>query len=420
VHDVAQHPTVAALTALLGTERDDPATSQVGQVLADQHLDPWSEHRPPSSGHPRSILLTGATGFIGSYLLQSLLRESTATVTCLVRAEDQQSARQLLGSRLGYYRLCDVLEDPRVRVEVGDLALPRLGLSEQRFAALADSVDAIVHCGAQVNLVTPYSTLRAANVTSLRTLIDLARRGRAKAIHHLSTLTVLPRATAVDEDTCLTEENLPADGYSQSKWCGERLLATAREQGLVVHVYRLGEVMPHTATGIPSHTGSLTEMLLESCRRLGAVTRTGAVSDFSPVDAVAAFIGRAVAEPSPAAPAGGCYHVAGLADLRLDDVLRRLGDSAGLAEIGYPEFWRRLQDAAGDDDAPAALRKLAVVLPERPRDAQAPLAEEFFTSTSPTFRRNFLARCAELGVHWPAVDSAVLDAWCQGANAPVR
>lgn len=419
VHDIASAPTVAGLSALLESDGGQ-SLNQVEQVLADQHLDSWSERRPPPPAHPSHILLTGASGFIGIHLLESLLRETTATVSCLIRAEDGPAAQQLLSSRLRYYRLPDLLDDPRVRIEVGDLALPRLGLTEERFAALGASVDAIVHSGAQVNLVTPYSNLRPANVDSVRALIELARSGPAKVFHHLSTLSVLPGGTAVDEDTCLVEENLPADGYSQSKWCAERLLTAAREQGLAVSVYRLGEVMPHTSTGVTSYTGSLTEMLLEGCRQLGMVTRTGAASDFSPVDSVAAFIARAVAEVSPSSPLGNCYHVVGPRDLRLDDVLDQLRVTAGLKEVSYDEFWQRIQEASRAEDAPGALRKLGLILPEQPEDEFAPLSDQFFTSTSPTFRRNFAARCAELDVDWPDIDTAVLETWCRGATAAVR
>ncbi|MDQ1739917.1 MAG: hypothetical protein QOE53_1569, partial [Pseudonocardiales bacterium] len=246
------------------------------------------------------------------------------------------------------------------------------------------------------------------------------RCGPAKVLHHLSTLSVLPRGTAADEDTCLVEENLPADGYSQSKWCAEKLLTAAREQGLAVNIYRLGEVMPHTSTGIASHTGSLTEMLLEGCRQLGVVFRTGAASDFSPVDAVTAFIARAAAQSDRSNPLGACYHVAGTHDLALDDVLDRLSAIAGLKEVGYGEFWERIQDASREKDAPQALQKLGLILPERPKDANAVLADQFFTSTSPAFRRNFAARCHDLNLTWPDIDIAVLEIWCRGATAAVR
>lgn len=415
VHDIANHPTMRLQTDLL-TQNGDRIFGQVAQVLADQQLDDWSEHRLPPAQRPESVLLTGATGFIGSHLLESLLAQGIGSITCLVRAADHAAAEQLLRFRLSYYRRPDLLADPRVRLEVADLSLPRLGLTAERFAELADSIDTIVHAGAQINLVTPYSQLRAANVTSVRTLIELARLGRAKSIHQLSTLSVLPSRTATDEDTCLVDSALPADGYSQSKWCAEQLLLAARQQGLAVSIYRLGEVMPHSSTGIASYTGSMTELLLDSCRQLGLVTRTGAAGDFTPVDAVADFLARAVARPSAAEPLGGCYHVVAPEHLSLDELL----DQLGLTELPYAEFRRRVQAESLASDAPAAIRKLALVLPDRPADELAPLAELFFTSTSATYRDRFSARCAELGFSWPAVDADLLASWCDGSASMAR
>jgi amino acid adenylation domain-containing protein/thioester reductase-like protein len=412
VHDIANHPTMRSQSRLL-TASAEQAFGQVTQVLTDQRLDAWSEHRPPPADRPASVLLTGATGFIGIHLLESLLNEGIDSISCLVRAADLTAAEQLLRSRLEYYRRPDLLADPRVRVEVGDLTRPRLGLSATRFAVLAERTNAIVHAGAQINLVTPYSQLRAANVTSVRTLIELARLGRAKSIHQLSTLSVLPSATAADEDTCLVDSSLPADGYSQSKWCAEQLLLAARRQGLAVSIYRLGEVMPHSSTGIASYTGSMTELLLDGCRQLGLVTRTGAVGDFTPVDAVADFIAGAVARASAREPRGNCYHVVAPEHLALDELL----DQLRLEQVPYPEFRHRVQTEAQAADAPTALRKLALVLPDQPVDEQSPLAELFFTSTAGTYRDRFAARCAELGFEWPAIDTSLLAKWCGSSES---
>ncbi|HTZ42267.1 MAG TPA: amino acid adenylation domain-containing protein [Jatrophihabitans sp.] len=413
VHDIADHPTLHAQAALLDRTGDEPWAA-TEQLLADQHLDPWTEHRTGSPARPEHVLLTGATGFIGCHLLGALLAAGAVTVTCLVRADSAAEAERVLRARLSYYRLPDVTGDPRVRVVVGDLGSPRLGLAEPAHAALAAEVDAIVHAGAQINLVTPYSQLRAANVLGVRELIGLARAGRRKALHHLSTLSVLPGGTAADEDTCLVESVLPADGYSRSKWCAERLLGTAREQGLAVSVYRLGEVMPHRQHRVESYTGSLTELLLDGCRELGLVTRTGAAGDFTPVDAVAELIARAVTDPSDRRPAGDCYHVVGAEHLRLDALLDRLAAECGLATAGYAEFYQRVQAESLLPTASEAIGKLAVMLPEQPADEQAPLAGLFFTSTAAGYRDRFAGRCAELGLAWPEVDEATLTAWCTG------
>ena len=419
IHDIATQPTIRAQAALVISDADGPG-NDAREIFLDAVLDEWRERRPASSEGPRHVLLTGATGFIGIHLIEALLLETKATITCLVRAKDQHTAEQRLRSRLSYYRLPDLLANGRVSVEVGDLEAPRLGLGEQRHSLLVGSVDSIVHAGAQINLITPYAQLRGPNVTSTRTLIEFARSGQRKAVHYLSSLSVLTSGASVDEGSCLTEKALPSDGYSQTKWVAESLLIQARRQGLAVNVYRLGEVMPHTGTGVPSHTRSLTEILLETCRSLGVVTNTGAVSDFSPVDAVATFLASAVADSTASRSAGDCYHVVGERDVFLDDLLSQLRSIDQLDLVGYEDFRTRIHSEASAIDAPDAVSKLAVILPTAPLDALAPLGDLFFTSTATTFRDRFASRCRELNVDWPAIDSATLRVWCGGTTASTK
>lgn len=416
VRDIANFPTVRLQAAFVDSQ-NGAFRDRHTEILSDIELDPWCERRDEPLERPDHILLTGATGFVGAHLIESLLLSTTASITCLVRASSHSSAQQRLAARLDYYDRPDALADPRVRVLVGDLGLPRFGLTDEQYATLAGSVDAIVHAGAEVNLVTPYRPLRATNVLGTRELIGLARIGRRKVLHHLSTLSVLPSGAAVDEDTCLVDTALPDDGYSQSKWAAEKLLSAARDQGLPVSVYRLGEVMPHSGTGIVSHTGSLTELLLETCRMVGAITSTGAVSDFDPVDAIADFVARAVADSPGAQPLGDCYHVVGRHNLALDEVLGRLRELEDLEVLDYRDFRARVQSASSAATAPSAVSKVAMVLPDEPVDPQAPLAPLFFSSTASTFGARFAARCVEVDFDWPPVAVEVLTGWCRSGRS---
>jgi thioester reductase-like protein len=149
---------------------------------------------------PEAVLLTGATGFLGVFLLLELLKQTTATIHCLVRGDDPQTARARLlrvleaalppgttrttrttrhthdthdttrhdthGTRARAGEERDGGEWGRVEVVCGDLSRERLGLGEEQFAELANRVDAIYHNGAVVNSVLPYSALRQENVGS--------------------------------------------------------------------------------------------------------------------------------------------------------------------------------------------------------------------------------------------------------------
>jgi thioester reductase-like protein len=96
------------------------------------------------------ILLTGATGFFGAFLLTELLATTGRRIACLVRAGDEEHAFRRLRHNLVRYHRWDPSVTERVDVIVGDLAEPRLGLAEGGFAALAASVDTIIHNGAEV------------------------------------------------------------------------------------------------------------------------------------------------------------------------------------------------------------------------------------------------------------------------------
>ncbi|HEX8868960.1 MAG TPA: amino acid adenylation domain-containing protein, partial [Lentzea sp.] len=199
--------------------------------------------------HPRHVLLTGATGYLGAFLLAELLQ--TNTVHCLVRADDEQAARQRVETCLRDYQLWH--DDFRDRVEVvrGRLDQPKLGLDDDTYDRLARDVDVIYHCGALVNFVFPYAALRQANVLGTKEILRLACTTKAKAVHHMSTLDVLMHGSERDvrEDTVIPPSEV-VGGYDQSKWVAEQLVAAAGKRGLPVVRYRPGAMLGHSRTGV--------------------------------------------------------------------------------------------------------------------------------------------------------------------------
>jgi nucleoside-diphosphate-sugar epimerase len=135
---------------------------------------------PARSADPRRILLTGATGFLGAFLLRALLEHARAEITCLVRADDDIEAAQRLRRTLVKYRPWDdQLAGRSVVAVAGDLTQPDLGLGAKRFAALAEDIDVVHHAGARVNQVEPYARLRLANVAATREVLRLATTTRS-------------------------------------------------------------------------------------------------------------------------------------------------------------------------------------------------------------------------------------------------
>ncbi|MEO0704113.1 MAG: thioester reductase domain-containing protein [Cyanobacteria bacterium J06649_5] len=203
----------------------------------------------------KNILLTGATGFLGAFLLEALLTQTEATVYCLIRATDATDGQAKLKQRLTDYQIWEDAFQPRIRPITGDLSQPYLGLSKQQFYTLADQIDAIYHNGAQVHHISPYAQLRHTNVLGTQEIIKLACHGSPKPLHYTSTLSVLPPTplpgqTKIYEQADLSQYPAPVGGYNRSKWVAEQLVTQARDRHLPTTIYRPGPISGHSQTGV--------------------------------------------------------------------------------------------------------------------------------------------------------------------------
>jgi thioester reductase-like protein len=253
-------------------------------------IDPGAAAAPAVSP-PRSVLLTGATGFLGAFLLQEILRQTTATVHCLVRAADPGAAEERIRRNLRSYRL----EEPpagRIAGVPGDLSAPLLGLATGEFDRLAEAVDAIYHCGALVKWTYPYQALRGANVLGTRDILRLAARLRRKPVHYVSTVGVFSspdfEAGEVLETTDLELSGPLHIGYAQSKWVGEKLVTLARERGLPATIHR-PNVCGDSRTGAFNRHDHLYQMI-RGCVQLGCAPRLDFMIESAPVDYVSGAI----------------------------------------------------------------------------------------------------------------------------------
>lgn len=245
-----------------------------------------------------TILLTGATGYLGAFLLKSLLENTSAQILCLIRFTDPNVDCRPAGIARIRKNLIDqgiwndaMLE--RMEVVPGNLARNRFGLSPEAFSDLASRVDVIVHAAATVNLVYPYAALRNANVGGTREVLRLAARGGA-TVHHVSTNGVLPPSkTAWTEADMLEINDVPTklpDGYGQTKWVAEALVYEAGRRGMHVKVYRPGTISGHSATGATNTYDLLNALIVESLHLGYSPQVDGWLAEMTPVD----FVSRAI------------------------------------------------------------------------------------------------------------------------------
>jgi thioester reductase-like protein len=236
--------------------RPEPAYvdgEDLGSIVADlARADALPFVGDPEHVPPRRILLTGATGFLGSHMLLDLLRRGDAHVVCLVRAEDDREAERRLGTALNGF---DVPWSAEVRRRVtplaGDIRQPRLGLSGDVWEALAAELDSVVSVAAAVDFLRGYQSLRQTNVLGPLTLAELAATGRVKPLHHVSSIAVFNELgiASMGEDDPVAHLDRLAAGYDKTKWAAEAALRRAREHGVTVTLMRPGGIGGHTRTG---------------------------------------------------------------------------------------------------------------------------------------------------------------------------
>jgi thioester reductase-like protein len=209
----------------------------------------------PEIPMPRQVLLTGGTGFIGPFLIKSLLEQTEAKIHVLVRASDEEQGRQRLKAAMESMGPCEpeLMEmfDARVIPVCGDLGQPSLGLMQDVWDFLASEIDTVFHNGATVNYLFNYDLMRDANVMGTNEVIRLAFEGRPKEFNYVSTTFVFGWAVK----SVLYETDMNANmelldfGYSQSKWVAEQVVFDARSRGLSTRVFRPALVSPSVTGG---------------------------------------------------------------------------------------------------------------------------------------------------------------------------
>jgi len=400
-------------------------------------LDSMGDLAPPVSD-VRTVLLTGATGYLGRYLVLEWLDRMAAvdgTVICLVRAKDTDAARARLdavfdsgdAALLARYR---ALAADHLEVVAGDKVDRRLGVEQSTWQRLADTVDLIVDSAALVNHILPYHQLFEPNVVGTAELIRLALSVRQKPFAYVSTIGVAAIASGVlDEDADVriagatrVINDTYANGYAVSKWAGEVLLREAHDVcGLPVSIFRCGMIMAEaTYRGQLNAPDMVTRLILSIAAtgvapgsfyaREASGVRPRAHFDGLPVDFVAEAVSALTVDGSRNVKGFWTYHVMNPHD-----------DGIGLDE--YVDWMMqagcRIDRISGYDDWLARFETALRNLPERQRNASLlPLLVSFrhpqpvlsgaFASTH-RFRKAVAEAGIGIGGAIPAIDRRIIE-----------
>ncbi|MGW2818277.1 thioester reductase domain-containing protein [Streptomyces sp. NPDC001415] len=245
-------------------------------------------------------LLTGATGFLGSRLCTELLRRTDHQIVCLVRAPSDKEAEHRLRATLSR-QAPDTANSDRLRFVTGDFTQPCLGLDAPTHRQLARRVTEVYHCGAAVNMGSPYEVLAPVNVAGTAQVLQFCRLDAGRRLHHVSTLGVFIAArkaglATVPEDAVPTAVTCSEVGYPRSKYEAELLVREAATEGLPVRVYRPAVVLADSRTGVGPED-DFTGRLITAMVATGRFPHTGNVLRVITVDHAARAIAALSIQP---------------------------------------------------------------------------------------------------------------------------
>lgn len=222
--------------------------SDIQTLVQQTFLPSFSEPLPGNQVGQETAFLTGATGFIGGYLLVALLRSKRfERYLCLVRGDQSAGARERLWKSLEKKGLSkEEFEQTDITIVCGDILKSGFGLSAADTLLVKEQADHVFHFAATMNWVTPFNQNILENLAALREIISICAAGRLKKLHYASsmglwTLLQHDREIILEEDTHPHGDQL-AGGYFQSKWVAEQMLQEARSKGIPINIYRIGDV----------------------------------------------------------------------------------------------------------------------------------------------------------------------------------
>lgn len=348
--DIYNHPTPGELAAFLsgGTVPDQPTPDDYSQEAPFLHVDtaPIERAHIPEG---KKIFITGATGFLGVHLLQTLLhRYPERKFICLVRNAEK------LQRHWAYIFPGEAYPEYRIQPLPGDLTQNRFGLSQPAYESLVSQVGCAFHSAADVRHFGQWESSYAVNTQGTQQVIQLCLAADAP-LHHVSTMSVdgfilttmgEQLSATFDEGNLFIGQRFRENVYVHSKYLAEREILQARNQGLKANIYRVGNLLWRQSDGMFQQNREAHDfyMLSHAFMDLGAdVDKFASLAfDLTAVDQCALAI-CLLAEGN----LGQIWHMMNPNQVTLHGYLCALTGKA-LPSLPYGDFMQLLQQHADD------------------------------------------------------------------------
>ncbi|NJL61196.1 MAG: NAD-dependent epimerase/dehydratase family protein [Methylacidiphilales bacterium] len=365
------YPTIEALSQRLAEDCEEntsdtlnpsvvskfsPVVNLQDEAVLDPRIYPASSSFAFTST-PDNVFLTGATGFLGAFLVCELLQQTNADIYCLVRAANVHAGKSKIKSNLEKYGIWEDSFEPRIIPILGDLSQPLLGISQEAFEMLAANMDAVYHSAATLNYVYPYSALKAPNVLGTQEILRLASLIKVKPLHYVSSVAVFESPVyagqVVKENDDFKHWEGIFLGYSQTKWVAERLVKIAKERGLPITIHRPPLISGHSETGV-GNIDDFINLMIKGCLQMGSFPDVDYMMDMSPVDYVSKSIVHLSLQKESLGKAFNLQHPQPVPLQELVNWVRKFGFSVEM--IPYEEWQNQLVNISSPDNPLYTLR----------------------------------------------------------------
>lgn len=314
-----------------------------------------------------SVLLLGATGYLGSYLLNGLLQRDIGTIRCIVRAADSEEGYARIQKNYAYYFDDDLIVSMRSRIQVlcGDAAKPAFGLTESEYETLANETDCIINSAALVKHFGRYEEFLRVNVETVKNCVSFVEQNRKAELHHISTVSVGSGYIENKKYDVFTEKSVDIgqigdNNYVNSKIEAERYIMQKRNEGIKITVYRVGNLVFDSRNGRfqQNIASSAFYGLVKSVLELGIIPDVSNTTlDFSCINETAGAI-LSIFDKEPLL--GQSWHVYNTHPIEMVELIKMINET-GLFDvkiISPEEFFAFLKTHYADDNYGKLIRSI--------------------------------------------------------------
>ncbi len=250
--DFYEHPTIKLLSKKLVDTNSNHFEFSYGL----QKFEPMYYSELVSAG---SILLTGATGFLGAHLLNYIVKNSNYEIYCLVREDNREKACKKLLDILKFYFKEDYSKfiNNRVYIVKGDFTEKKLGLSNNEYYSLGGKTKRIIHSGALVKHYGDIELFKQTNINGTKHLIDFALQFDIQ-FNYISTMSIagsysekVKSNTEFYENDLYIGQKIDDNIYVKTKYLAEEIvLDNVQKKGLKANIFRIGNLCGRYNDGV--------------------------------------------------------------------------------------------------------------------------------------------------------------------------